>query len=164
MPLNEKDLMRIPHFGKKSLEKYGADLLQLVTKFIEDRDAGRLNEEDEIEKKSVKNASRPNESTYETSLRLFREGKTISEIAEIRDLTQGTIMGHIARFVESGEVQFDEVVSAAHFERIKNYFKAHPYNPEVRLADVRNDLGGDILYGEIRLALFKMGLVKEVKL
>lgn len=164
MPLNEKDLMRIPHFGKRSLEKYGADLLQLVTKFIEDRDAGRLNEEEEVEKKSVKNASRPDESTYDTSLRLFREGKTISEIAEIRDLTQGTIMGHIARFVESGEVQFDEVVSVAHFERIKNYFKAHPYNPEVRLADVRNDLGGDILYGEIRLTLFKMGLVKEVKL
>lgn len=63
-------------------------------------------------------------------MRLFREGKTISEIAEIRDLTQGTIMGHIARFVESGEVQFDEVVSAAHFERIKTILRRIPTTPK----------------------------------
>ena len=164
MPMTEADLKRIPHFGQKSFEKYGLEILQLIAQYKEDKETGKISQAEEYAQPHVQNASLPNESTYDTTLRLFREGKTPAEIAEVRDLTQGTIMSHLSRFVENGDVPFEAVVPEAHFERIKKYFEQHPYHSEVRIVDVRNELGEDILYAEIRLSLFKMGLIKEVKL
>lgn len=164
MPMTEADLKRIPHFGQKSFEKYGLEIMQLIAQYKEDKETGKISQAEEDAQPHVQNASLPNESTYDTTLRLFREGKTPAEIAEVRDLTQGTIMSHLSRFVENGDVPFEAVVPEAHFERIKKYFEQHPYHSEVRIVDVRNELGEDILYAEIRLSLFKMGLIKEVKL
>lgn len=50
-------------------------------------------------------------SSQRYSLKLFREGKKISEIAADRGYAQTTIEGHLARFVKTGELSVFDLVS-----------------------------------------------------
>ncbi len=61
-------------------------------------------------------------STYEDTLFLFKENNTIKEIAEIRGMSPKTIEGHIARWIEKGQIHLEDVMNIARIERILPYF------------------------------------------
>ena len=48
--------------------------------------------------------------TKELSYTLYKEGKSIAEIAKERNLTGSTIEGHLAWYVGTGEVDIDKIV------------------------------------------------------
>jgi hypothetical protein len=53
----------------------------------------------------------PKEPTYEISYKLFKQGLTREEIAKERQMTVGTITRHLTRYVESGELNLDDILS-----------------------------------------------------
>ena len=59
--------------------------------------------------------------TRRMSLELFREGKSIAEIAKLRELATGTIEGHLSRFIPTGEIKITDILSE---EKIENIRKA----------------------------------------
>jgi hypothetical protein len=88
--------------------------------------------------------------TKEESLRLFLEGKSSVEVAAVRGLTLTTIEGHLAHFVGTGKLGLDRLMEPGKAARIAAYFLSNPYQG---LAPAKNDLGGDVSYGELRFVL-----------
>lgn len=89
----------------------------------------------------------PRGETRQISLKMYKEGKTIDEIATLRGMVRGTIEGHLASFIPTGEIQIQEIVSE---EKIKKITEA---TEEVGLESslpIKEKVGEDITYGEIR--------------
>ncbi len=54
------------------------------------------------------------EKTQDTTLRLFREGRSTQEIAQERGLTVGTVFGHLKAQVEAGQLQYADIIPQEH--------------------------------------------------
>ena len=50
--------------------------------------------------------------TVEETYRYHKEGKSVEEIAELRDLALSTIYGHIASLISNNLLKLEEIVSA----------------------------------------------------
>ncbi len=86
------------------------------------------------------------------SYRLFREGKSIAEIAVQRGLTEGTIGGHLAYYVQQGELQLDELVPHERQVAIRNVVDSFT-NATYSLTDIKAALPDDYSFAEIRLVI-----------
>ena len=49
------------------------------------------------------------ESTKALSFRLFKEGKSIEDIAIVRSLTASTVFNHLVAYVEEGKMALEEI-------------------------------------------------------
>ncbi len=99
-----------------------------------------------VKEKPEKQSKTP---TAEISFQLFREGKSIPEIAKERGLVNSTIEGHLCPYVKSGDISIDAILDKEKLEMIlKRYEKGIN-----GLGELKSDLGDHISYGEIKLAL-----------
>ena len=109
-----------------------------------------------VKKKKVKEEKLKKEKvdTRALTYKMFREGKTIKEIAAERSLTVGTVENHLAHFVKNGELEVSEVVSTQHQKMIRGIVKS--FNKAYALSDVKNLLPDDYTYAEIKLVIADM--------
>ena len=81
---------------------------------------------------------------------MLEQGSTISEIAEQRGLTEATVLAHIERIVAAGEaINLAPLLPPS--ERVHRILDALNTIDGDRLAPVRQSLGDDFSYEEIRL-------------
>ena len=86
--------------------------------------------------------------TAARTLELFREGKTLADIAAARGLALSTLEGHLAEAIEFGDLtHLDGLV---HPERQHLIESAIDKVGASRLAPIRERLGDGFDYGEIR--------------
>lgn len=84
------------------------------------------NEKDKPEKKPKTEKKKPKGySTFET-LRLFREGKTIPQIAQERNLAESTIGSHIFDLIRLDKVKPDEIADSGTISHIASIIKGNP--------------------------------------
>ncbi len=109
-----------------------------------------------VKKKKVKE-EKPKKEKVDTrglTYKMFREGKSIKEIAAERSLTVGTVENHLSYFVEQGELKVNEVVSTQHQKIIRGIVKS--FSKAYSLSDVKNLLPNDYTYAEIKLVIADM--------
>ena len=87
-------------------------------------------------------------STHEKTHNLFKEGKTIEEIAEIRKFTEQTIYNHLSKLILEGKVNVTEVLP---MERINEIKALVGDNPEQTVSDMKTIVGDDASWEEIRI-------------
>ena len=81
-------------------------------------------DEDKIKKprkqrvKKEKPKKEPKEKTWNITFQLYKQGLKPDEIAKLRNLTVATIIGHLARFLATGEVTLSELVPHEHQDAI----------------------------------------------
>lgn len=92
-PRTLPELRAIIGFGHRKVESYGDQVLEALADFA--RGARAIG------------ATEKWTSPAEETIRLLREGKTLAEIAKLRERQLGTVVGTVATLVESGEVGFD---------------------------------------------------------
>ena len=114
---------------------------------------------EEVEKKRKKKVKeeKPKKEKVDTkalTFKMFRDGKTLKEIAAERSLTVGTVENHLAHFVEQGELEIGEVVSSQHQKIIRGIVKT--FNKSYSLSEVKNLLPNDYTYAEIKLVIADM--------
>ncbi len=114
---------------------------------------------EEVEKKRKKKVKedKPKKEKVDTralTFKMFRDGKTLKEIAAERSLTVGTVENHLAHFVEQGELEIGEVVSSQHQKIIRGIVKS--FNKAYSLSEVKNLLPNDYTYAEIKLVIADM--------
>jgi hypothetical protein len=152
LPLNKKDLQQISGFGKTKAEKYGDEIIEAVENYCAKHNLGSnmaaLANNPKKVPKEKSTASKTD--TRVISFTLFKAGKSIAEIAKERKLTIGTIEGHLAKFVGSGEIDIDSLVSREKQGLIKD--AAEKYGKGSLTTLVQN-LPDYISYGEIRITL-----------
>lgn len=99
-------------------------------------------------KKTVKEVKEkvPKKSTFDITLEMYQQGKSITEIATERDLVVNTIEGHIARFIREGKISVYDFVTKEQIEATREFFEAGG-----GLKDVFEALEGNLSYGELRM-------------
>jgi len=92
-------------------------------------------------------------STYERTRLLLAEELTVDEIAKRREMTKGTVVGHIEKLRELGECpDISHVEKTIPKERMAKIRKAFAKSGDTKLSPVRNILGSSFTFDELRLA------------
>ncbi len=156
LPLTLDEMRRVSGVGDLKLQKYGADFLEVVKDYC---DLNNLISRIELKtpKREPKKRTKRNSDgidTYNETLDMFHSGLSISEIAEARQLSKSTIEMHLVRFIQSGEVAVEDIVSTEKIRTIKNALVEVETNGAI--APVKEFLGEDYSYGEIRAVLAAM--------
>jgi hypothetical protein len=144
VPHTKKQLLAIQGIGRKTVEKYGQDLLAVV------EDYAASGGEVPIPLPPIKKGSiNPKLNTREVSLQAFRAGRSIQEIATERNLTEGTIFGHLTKFVAQGDLPAEEILDEKTLALLQAYFTTVE---EVPLSEVHTHFAGRYSYGQLRVA------------
>ncbi len=154
LPCTKKQMLAISGIGKVKFEQYGDIWLEMVDEFIEDSGLERTPDSAEldmkIEKKIRKNskAKEVKEKTWELSYKLYKQGRSIIEIAKERGFVTGTIQSHLAKYIAKGELDIKEFVDE---KKIKEILKFYKKDNEANSSDIKNKLGSDTSYSEIKM-------------
>jgi hypothetical protein len=95
------------------------------------------------------------------SLAYFLAGKSIAEIATLRNLAMGTIEGHLAEFILQGELEINKVLQAKEVEEIKEAYARAEKNSTTEMKQLLND---KYTHGQIKCAVNHLIWNKEVEL
>lgn len=95
-------------------------------------------------------AKLPPGGTRLETLKQFNEGKSMNEIALVRNLTIGTIEGHLADCIGYGEIELEAVLDKKLIDIILP--EAGKENPGT-LTDIKQQLGDAISYAQIRMVM-----------
>ena len=130
-----------------------ADEMHKSELYVDRRKVTKEYHADEPIRKRVKEKKEKKIPTRDITLALYREGKSIAEIAKERSLTIGTIEGHFIPFIKSGEVKLAELVDKI---KIAAIIEAVAKLDTYFAGPLKEKLGDNFSYGEIRLVLASM--------
>ncbi len=118
LPQNKAELLTIKGMGKMKFERFGHQLLDAVTAYTIQHDISAIPfdipEEPKPKKEKTPKETKPKREKGEsqrTTLALYKEGKSIDQIVEERNLALTTIVGHLYQFVQLGELSLDSFIS-----------------------------------------------------
>ena len=150
-PVTLPALKEIEGMGTKRVKAFGAEILDIVLRFIgedpETADFGVMPEE------SKKKAKKPIGETYRVTKEMFDSGMSVKAIAKERRLAVSTIYGHLVRFVEQGVLEALQFVEKEKYNEILEYFES-TFDPQISTA--REVLGETYDYGEIKAVLVEL--------
>jgi uncharacterized protein YpbB len=147
MPVTLKQLKDISGFGKKKVIKYGDELLAIICSHLE-VELLEISASDFPMEERVRKPKPEKGQTQKLSLAMFKEGKTIDEIAKERSLTISTIGGHLARFVASGEIDITRLISPEKLQIAVAYFKTAE---TASISEAMATQGNQFSYWEMRM-------------
>lgn len=84
------------------------------------------------------------------SYQMFRDGKSVDDIAESRQLVPNTILSHLVEFVEKGEIQPQELMPESKFKALEKALSSLQFES---LSEAKSQLSDDYSYGEIRIVM-----------
>jgi hypothetical protein len=138
----------ILNYRKNILENIKAEQIQTPTSFLDDI----FEEEEEMvkAKKTTKTKAdkEPKKSTYEVTLELIREKKSLSEIAASRVMSEGTIVSHFVKLIKMGDLQLDEVMSSDRISELADIFDGYS---ELSLTPLKEKVGEAFTWDELKL-------------
>jgi len=143
LPLNKKQIKTIHGMGKIRIEKYGNKILDVINEYVDENNL-------EVKEIIVKEKKQKKGNTKLASLKMFRKGMSISEIATQRDFAYSTIEGHLASFLTTGEVDVFDLISKEKFQEIENKITKLTFKG---LSDLKFKLGDKYSYSELRITL-----------
>ncbi|NBC12326.1 MAG: hypothetical protein GVY09_03095 [Gammaproteobacteria bacterium] len=146
-PNSRKALKTIHGIGKRSVERYGAEILAIVA---EHRQPVASDAEAAARPAKTRNPTEtaPETDTRLTSYRLHREGLSIQEIAERRSLKPTTIEGHLADFIRAGKLAVTDVIGDEKLARMSAVLTETGTDT---LGPAKQALGDDCSYGELKM-------------
>ena len=167
LPLTTAQLIQITGFGKVKAHQFGERFLRIINRYADDHNlSSTIGEKKAKKQRKEKEKSDENKpevatkpDTKKETFVLYKEGKTVKEIADERKLSPQTIEGHLAYFVQEGMLSVDELVTREKLVLIEPALQ--DYDGKT-LSSVKTKLGSDVSYGDIKIALaWKEFLKKE---
>ena len=125
-----------------------------ISGYLHAKDIAAIDDEKRGKKKKEKKPKEKKErvDTKRVSYEMFCSGKSLNEIAVERLLSKVTIEGHLAHYVETGDIPVEKLMSYDKYNRIVAYLTTHPDNVS-QLSTIKEGLGSDYSYAEIKFAL-----------
>jgi len=152
LPQTPEELMQVSGFGKIKADAYGQQFLELIQQYCKENNlTSRIVEK--IPKRQRKEKADSQKSKIDTkaeTYKLYKQGISIGDIAQSRNLAVQTIEGHLAYYVQRGDINIEELINADKLLLIGaaiQDFKGGPITP------IKEKLGSNIGFGEIRLAI-----------
>lgn len=134
-PMCEAEFLKISGVGQRKLEVYGDEFIAEIVSFMNEK----------IQKKKK-------DDTYKLTYELYKEGFSIEEISEKRDLKSATIFSHLAKLYADGkDIDLYQFLSNEEVEMVRKA-KEVLENPEA-LKPYFDYFKEEMDYSKIRLAL-----------
>jgi len=105
-------------------------------------------------KSSLKPEKEKKEDTKVTTFKLYKQGRSLKEIAKERDLNQQTIVRHLAHFVAKGMISVDELVSSSRVEAVQEAVSG--LGSVKKLSAIKEACPSDVTYQDIVLVIAGM--------
>jgi ATP-dependent DNA helicase RecQ len=152
MPKSLEEFLAVQGVGETKQQKYGEIFIEKITAFV--------NENPNIEQTAqtlIPVKKERKESSYLDSLHLYKEGLSVEEIAEKRDLSVITIENHLLRCAKEGlDIDFDAWIPAKYERQIEEAIRTHGYG---LLKPLKECLPDEVTYFMIKAAIVKRELV-----
>ena len=104
-PMTDEAFMQINGVGRQKMQNYGYRFIKEIIGFSKEK----------REKKSAKQGN-----TYKETLRLYKDGMSIEEIARARKLAPTTIFSHLSKLYENGEdIDLKKFISEADLQAVR---------------------------------------------
>ena len=159
LPQQFSELKQMSGFGEVKIQRYGKTFLNAVIDYCKKNNLPSSIQH-KIPKRQRKSRTAGDFSkttdTKMESYQLFKSGKSISEIATIRHLATSTIESHLAHFILEGEIQIEELVAKEKIEPIEKAIRQHG---DLSLSILKNHLGDEYSYGEIKAVVSHLNRV-----
>jgi len=140
LPMTTPGLLRIKGLGKARVSKYAYDLIPIIEEYCH--------------RKGIKgdlitplHSSKRKRESKEISLELFKKTNDIDKVAAERDLARSTIEGHLAPYIESGDIDLLAVLDRSKAEELIAYFEK---NADKTSSDAKAFFGDKYNYQELR--------------
>ena len=134
-PMSEAEFLKISGVGQRKLEVYGNEFIAEIVSFINEK----------VQKKKK-------DDTYKVTYELYKEGISIEEISEKRDLKSATIFSHLAKLYADGkDINIYDFVTKEEVEQVLKAKEALE-SPEA-LKPYFDYFKEEMDYSKIRLAL-----------
>lgn len=137
-PLSDAEFLAIDGVSQRRFDTYSNAFITLIRKFAE-------------KKKLI--TSLPKTTTFDTTLSLFNDGLSPSEIAEKRAISTATVWTHLLKLSTDNLIRPENLlpyIDKNHFKRIK---QARTELGDTPLKSLFEHLDGEISYETIRIAL-----------
>jgi PIF1-like helicase/Helix-turn-helix domain/HRDC domain len=174
LPHTKTELNQISGFGATKIKNYGNAFLQIIIDYCREHNlVSLINEKEKSKKTKVKNIddnftiedNQPKEkkidkpTTFEESYKLFKEGKTIAEIAAQRSMVVGTIESHLTKYILNGSLAVTEFMP---IEKVSIVIKAlNEFEKGTSITPIKEQLGNDYSFGEIRMVIAHLDFINS---
>ena len=149
LPVNKNHFYSISGFGNVKVEKYGEVFKNEVNDYVQKNGLhSKMHLKKASNRKTKKTGQRSN--TKNVTFEYFKQGLNVEQISDMRDLSPTTIEGHLAHFVESGEIDISELVEPTKQSKIRKAIAQHGL---YALNPIKAALDESFTYGEIRLVV-----------
>lgn len=144
-PQTLEELEKISGFGVFKINKYGNDFVQVLQRYCNEMNiASQTSNITAIKKRKERTIGSSEIETF----RLFKDGKSIDDIAAARGLQPSTVQTHLFKFVQEGNLKANELVDEYKIDVISRALKG---NPDAWLPELKNALGQDYSFFELRV-------------
>ena len=165
MPLTKGQLLDISGVGEKKVEKYGEKFIEKIKEYVDEKNIQvdfKFENDIKLPKGTEKKKRRTTEKekSYEISIRMLREGKSLKEVSEERGSTIGTISTHIQTFLGEGKnidfnISFEGLFTD---EEEKEILEAGEKVGFSKLTPIKEIVKKNISYDKIKLVILKRSL------
>lgn len=142
IPTTTEELKMIHGLGRKKLENYGSELLELINDYNNTHDLNVVRPEPVVTPKKE-----PKIPSHEISFNLWKEYKDVEKIAHKRGFVYSTILSHLSRYIGK-EIDINELVDKA---KVKTIMQVFEKDIDIPLSDALQIVGDDISYDDLRL-------------
>ena len=158
LPQNIEELKTISGFGEVKIQKYGLQFIDIIHHYCKENNVKPSINKNSDQKEKVENSKSTKVNSKEASYSLFKEGKTIPEIAAIRGFTIGTIETHLIPYISQGLIKVENLVSKDKIEWIKK--ELIDADESLGLTLVKEKLGESISYAEIKMVKAALNIIE----
>ena len=161
LPQTLNELEKVSGFGKAKIESYGQQFLDIILEYSQKHGLSSLIQEKSPKRERKTESNKPKGDKVDTkavSFELYKSGKDVAEIAKERGFTLQTIEGHLAYYVQQGEINIEELISREKLVIIEPAIK--DFNGG-SITSIKEKVGSSIGFGEIRLAIAWHDFIKS---
>jgi hypothetical protein len=167
LPHTLTELRKISGFGDAKIRQYGQQFLDVITAYCVENDLSsqihlkspkRERKDKPVEKDGKSTVPKKKGDTHAETFKLYKEGKTVSDIAKERSLAVSTIEGHLCKFIRRRDISINELVSREKFVLIEAALKDFD---GTSTGPVKQKLPNDISFGEIKMVMASLGITQH---
>ncbi len=160
LPQTLTELRKISGFGDAKIQQYGQQFLDVILEYCTNNKLPSLIHEKspKRERKERTGPAKKKGDTHAETFKLYKEGQAVADIAKARNLTIATIETHLAKFVRRGDIKIEELVSREKIVIIESAVKEYTSGS---ITPIKQKLGNDVSFGEIRLVMAGLGISQE---
>ncbi|CAM1351027.1 helix-turn-helix domain-containing protein [Tenacibaculum insulae] len=145
LPKSAQQLLKVDGMGKIRVQKYGGRILDVISSYCKKQ--GIKQQEEVTEKDKI--------PSKQITFKLFKEGFSVKEIADKRELTQNTIESHLTSFIPDGDIDVREIISLKRYQKIVASIEKVTFK---NLTELKEKVDNDFTFMELRMVLLSLEL------